>query len=237
MRLVAASMGLNLFERVQRVISFVLGVGKLGALGVGVAHLLLGETVGNTLFNAPSLAAVSGFIAGWIIVVTLHGLLSEIFRGFHDIRLTTILGCQMTGTMSGGLATMGLVVISLFLLWLVQGRTTLATVLLLAICSGAISALLAGSLLHRKIAGVPVNLSDKSREIDFTKVLGEVFSVAWPPLITGIVMFGLRYGGYLGVGGFRITGRIRHLWSGAPLGVCGNNAAGDHLWFRAAVTC
>ena len=88
-RLVAEGMGLNLFGRVRRVISVVLGVGTLGALGVGLAYLLFGDDLAKIVFNAPALAAITGLVAGWIMVGTLQGLLGETFRGFHDIRLAT----------------------------------------------------------------------------------------------------------------------------------------------------
>ena len=201
-RLVAEGMGLNLFGRVQRVIGVVVCVGTLGALSVGLAYLLYGDDLAQIVFRTPALAAVSGLVAGWLIVETLQGIWSEIFRGFHDIRLSTLLGGQTTGTVSG-LLTMTLIVISLFLLWLVKGQATLATVLLLAICSGAISNLLAGWLLHCKMAKLRSQPSDESQKTDFKKVFGEVFSIAWPLLIANIAMFGFRYSDVWVLGAFR----------------------------------
>src|SRR5215210_3456068 len=90
-RLVAQGMGLNLFGRVRRVIRIVLGVGTLGALGVGLAYLLFGDDLAEAIFNAPALAAITGLVAGWLMVGTLQDLLGETFRGFHDVRLATIL--------------------------------------------------------------------------------------------------------------------------------------------------
>ena len=119
-RLVAEGMGLNLFGRVRRVISVVLGVGTLGTLGVGSAYLLFGDDLAMIVFNAPALAAITGLVAGWIMVGTLHGLLGETFRGFHDVRLATILGGQTTGVATGA-ATVALLTASLFLFWLVNG--------------------------------------------------------------------------------------------------------------------
>src|SRR5829696_3572839 len=63
-RLVAQGMGLNLFGRVRRVIGVVLGVGTLGALGVGLAYLLFGDDLAETVFNAPALAAITVLLAG-----------------------------------------------------------------------------------------------------------------------------------------------------------------------------
>jgi Na+-driven multidrug efflux pump len=86
-RLVAEGMGLSHFGRVRCVIGVVLGVGTLGALGVGLAYLLFGDDLAKAVFNAPALAAITGLVAGWIMVVTLQGLVGETFRGFHDVRL------------------------------------------------------------------------------------------------------------------------------------------------------
>jgi O-antigen/teichoic acid export membrane protein len=201
-RLVAEGMGLNLFGRVQRVIGLVLGVGTLGGLGVGLAYLFYGDDLAEIVFKAPALAAVTGLVAGWIMVETLQGIWSETFRGFQDIRLSTLLGGQTTGTVSG-LVTMALIVTSLFLLWLVKGQATLATVIILAICSGAISSLVAGWLLHRKLAWLGTQPSDKSQETGFKEVFGEVFSIAWPLLIANVAMFSLRYADIWVLGAFR----------------------------------
>jgi len=190
-RLIAEGMGADRVGRVRRVVGVVLVVGTLGALGVGFTYLLLGNVVAERIFNAPALAAVSGLVAGWIVVETLQGLWSEIFRGFHDIRLSTLLGGQTTGTVSG-LITMTLIVSSFFFVWLINGQADLATVLLLAICSGAVGNVLGGWLVYRKIAKLRMQPSDKSQKTDSEEVLKEVFSIAWPLLIASIAMFVIR---------------------------------------------
>jgi O-antigen/teichoic acid export membrane protein len=191
-RLVAQNMGLNLFGRVRRVIGVVLSVGVLGALGVGLAYLLLGDDLANNVFNAPALAAVTGLVAGWIMVGTVQGLLSETFRGFHDIRLATVLGGQTTGGGTSGVATVALLTASLFVLWLVYGQATLGAVVLLSICSGAATTLVAGWLLHRSMTRLPPQTPDEtpdeSRKPHTKKVLREVLSISLPLLIVTLVM-------------------------------------------------
>ena len=186
-RLVAQNMGLNLFGRVRRVISVVVGVTTLGALGLGLAYLLFGDDLARIVFRAPALAAITGLVAGWIMVGTLQGVLGETFRGFHDIRLATILGGQTTGAATG-LATVALLTASLFLLWVANGQATLATVVLLAICSGAVNTLVAGWLLHRKVAKLPPPAPDEDAEPDPKKVLREVLSISLPLLVVTLVM-------------------------------------------------
>jgi O-antigen/teichoic acid export membrane protein len=186
-RLVAEGMGLNLFERVRRVISVVLGVGTLGALGVGLAYLLFGNDLAKAVFNAPALAAITGLLAGWLMVSTLQSLLGETFRGFHDIRLASILGSQPGGGTTG-VATLTLLTTSLLVLWLLNGQATLATIVLLAICSSAINTLVAGWLLYRRVTMLPPQALDQGRKADTNKVLREALSIAWPLVIVTLLM-------------------------------------------------
>ena len=200
-RLVAEGMGLNLFGRVRRVIRVVLGVGTLGALGLGLAYLLFGDDLARIVFRAPALAAITGLVAGWLIVGTLQSLLAETFRGFHDIRLASILGGQVGGGATG-VATLTLLTASLFLLWLVNGQATLATVVFLAICSGAISTLVAGWLLRRRVTELPPQTSEEGRKAGSKAVLGEVLSISWPLLIVTLVMMVRTNGDIWALGAF-----------------------------------
>jgi O-antigen/teichoic acid export membrane protein len=206
-RLVAQGMGLNLFGRVRRVISVVLGVGTLGALGVGIAYLLFGDDLAEAVFNAPALAAITGLVAGWLVVGTLQDLLGETFRGFNDIRLYSILGGQAGGGTTG-VATLALLTVSLFLLWLVNGQATLATVVLLAICSGAATALVAGWLLHRRVMKLPPQAMDEGRKADTKKVLREALSISLPLLIVTLLMMVNTQGAVWTIGAFLPQGEL-----------------------------
>jgi O-antigen/teichoic acid export membrane protein len=180
-------MGLNLFGRVRRVIGVVFGVGTLGALGVGLAYLLFGDDLAKAVFNAPALASITGLVAGWLIVSTLQELLGETFRGFHDIRLASILGSQPGGGTTG-VATLALLTASLLVLWLVNGQATLATVVLLGICSGAVSTVVGGWLLHSRVTRLPPQTPDEAQKADPKKVLREALSTSLPLLIINLLM-------------------------------------------------
>ena len=91
-RSVAESTGLGQFGRVRRVVSLTLRLVVLGALGVGIAYLSVGHVVGEDLFGAPALASVTELVAGWIVVMVLQMLLTEVFRGFSDLRLASVFG-------------------------------------------------------------------------------------------------------------------------------------------------
>src|SRR5215213_8019521 len=206
-RLVAEGLGLNHFGLVRRVIGVVIGVGTLGAVGVGLAYLLLGDDLAKAVFNAPALAAITGLVAGWLVVSTLQGLLAETFRGFHDIRLASILGSQPGGGTTG-VATLALLTTSLLVLWLINGQATLATVVLLAICSSAVNTLVAGWLLHRKVTKLPPQTSAEGRKADSKAVLGEVLSISWPLLIVTLIMMVRTQGDIWTLGAFLPQGEL-----------------------------
>lgn len=187
-RFVAESLGLDQFHRARRVVGIVCVVGLLGASGVGLAYIFLGRFIGDSLFHAPALTAVTGMVAGWVVVMTLQSLLSETFRGFHDIRLATLFGGLTTGVLLTG---------SLSLLWLFEGQATLATVILLAAGSGCASALLAGWMLRRVVAALPPGGAED--RINLTGVL----QVAWPVLITNLGLFAISQADIWAVGIFR----------------------------------
>jgi hypothetical protein len=94
----------------------VLGLGVFGTLGVGFAYLLVGEFICN-LLNSPVLVALTGLMAGWIAIAVVEEGAAETFRGFHDIRLATLLGGLATAGKSGGLIMRVVLLSIVALLW------------------------------------------------------------------------------------------------------------------------
>lgn len=192
-RFVAESVGLEQYERVRRAIKLSLGIGLLGGLTVSSAYLLFGGTFAFALFNSPALAAVTGVTAGWIVFAVIQGILVEAFRGLHDIRMTVLFGGLTSGN---GLLTGGLLSLLLLVILANRGETALSTVMLLAILSSAVSVLLAGSLLRRRIASLPEDRSN-------SKLLArEVMSVAWPLMVSSLAMGVVVYADLWIVGAF-----------------------------------
>jgi O-antigen/teichoic acid export membrane protein len=183
-RFVAESMGLEQYERTRRAIRLALGFGALGAAVVGLAYLLFGGRLASSLFDSPALAAVAGVTAGWIVVSILQSIMAETFRGFQDIRLNIMLGGIDNGN---GMLTGGLLSLMLLALFLVRGETTIATVMILAVGSGAASSLLAALLLGRRVATLP---QDKS--VSHIRA-AEILRVAWPLGVTKVVLIVLAY--------------------------------------------
>ena len=141
------------------------------------------------------------------MVGTLQELLGETFRGFHDIRLYSILGGQVGGGTTG-VATLALLTASLFVLWLVNGHATLATVVLLAICSGAVTTLVGGWLLHRRVTKLPPQTLGEGRKADTKKVLKETLSISLPLLIVTLLMLVNTQGAVWTIGAFLPQGEL-----------------------------
>lgn len=178
-RFVAESVGLGQYRRARYAIRVALALGLLGAFTVGLAYLLFGGTLVSSLFDSPALAAVSGVTAGWIFVSVLQGIVVETFRGFHDIRMTTILGGVASGN---GILTGGLISLLLLLLLVSGSEAGLATIMLLSAGSGAATSLLAGLLLRRRVVSLP-------RGDSHVKLpAAEMMRVAWPMMVIVLAM-------------------------------------------------
>jgi O-antigen/teichoic acid export membrane protein len=151
--LVAENMGVDRPERTRQAIRTVLVLGLFGTLGISLTYLLVGDFVGN-LLNSPALVGLTGLMAGWIAIAVVQEITAETFRGFHDIRLATLLGGLATSGKSGGLIMRVLLLGILGLLWVRSEQTTLATVLLVCVGSGSVSVVLSLWLLYGKVSSL-----------------------------------------------------------------------------------
>ena len=134
----------------RAVLRSIFGLGAAGAITLALVLLLAMPLLANRLFNSPGLASVGGLLAGWIVVAVLEQLIAESFRGFHDIRNASLfsgsrMGLSASIILAGGLA----------ILWVMQGETSLLTVVWLAFLAGASSTLLGFLLLARKVSTLP----------------------------------------------------------------------------------
>ena len=152
--LVAENMGVGRPRRARRVIRTVLGLGVFGSLGISLAYLLVGDFVSERLFHSSLLVGVTGLLAGWIAIAVAQEITAETFRGFHDIRLATLLGGLATAGKSGGLIMRFLLLGVLVLLSVRSEQTSLATVTLVCIGSGSVSLVLSLSLLYGKVSSL-----------------------------------------------------------------------------------
>ena len=177
-RFVAESMSLGRPGRARRVVLTVLGIGALGSLGVGLAYwFVIGDLVAEHLFHSSALVAVTGLTAGWMAISVMQEITAETFRGFHDIRLATLLGGLATGGNSGGIVMRLLFVGSLALLWWGGAGRDLETVMLVSVGSGSVSVVMGALFLRGKLASLGKQGGDKPvspREVmsDAVPILG-----------------------------------------------------------------
>jgi O-antigen/teichoic acid export membrane protein len=177
-RFVAESMGLDRPGRARRMILTVLCLGLLGSMSVSLAYwLVVGDLLGEYLFHSSFLVAVTGLMAGWMAISVMQEITAETFRGFHDIRMATLLGGLATGGSSGGIVMRVLLVVCLVLLWSGGAETDLQTVMLVCVGAGSVSLLLGGLFLRGKLAslgpqGAETSVSPKEVMRDAVPILG-----------------------------------------------------------------
>ena len=181
-RFLAENLGLNRPEGARATAKKILLAGTLGSSAVGVAYFLFGVPVLATAFGAPALEAVAGLTAGWILVLTLQNLFAEAFRGLHDIRLAAIFGRSAAGF--GSLASAVLLVLVLAMLWALDRRVDLRTVILVAVLTGVAAAALAGWLFRGKLRALPNGGSLRD-----APALGGVLRLAGPLLVADLTLF------------------------------------------------
>jgi hypothetical protein len=131
-------------------------------------------------------------MAGWIAIAVVQEITAETFRGFHDIRLATLLGGLATGGKSGGLIMRVVLLGILGLLWVRSEQTSLATVMLVCIGSGSVSMVLALWLLYGKISSLGPSESAQEEEPVSAK---EVLEDAIPFLAIALTSFVLLSAG------------------------------------------
>src|SRR5215213_3733398 len=183
--LVAENMGVECPERALQVIRTVLVLGLFGTLGISLAYLLVGDLVSN-LLNSPALVGLTGLMAGWIAIAVVQEITAETFRGFHDIRLATLLGGLATAGKSGGLIMRVLLLGVLVLLWVRSEHTSLATVMLVCIGSGSMSVVLSLWLLYDKVSSLGSSEGSADEEVVSAK---EILDDATPFLAIALTSF------------------------------------------------
>jgi len=184
--LVAENMGVGRPERARRGIRTVLGLGLFGALGISLAYLWVGDLVSEHLFHSSLLVGVTGLLAGWIAIAVVQEITAETFRGFHDIRLATLLGGLATAGKSGGLIMRVLLLGVLVLLWVRSEHTSLTTVMLVCIGSGSMSVVLSLWLLYDKVSSLGSSEGSADEELVSAK---EILDDATPFLAIALTSF------------------------------------------------
>lgn len=151
-RVIAQAMGLEHFRQVRQSTHLILWLGVASSLLTVTLYLLFHEAITLGLYRSPVLGVAALGIALWIGVAVFQRLLAEVFRGFHNIRLSTLIsgiGTRGGGILMGILQPLG--VASLGAL----GFATLHNVLLVSAYASLFIVILGVIVLQRTLRRLP----------------------------------------------------------------------------------
>jgi len=133
-----------------------------GALVSALFVLGVGEWVARSLFDSRLMEGTVPWVAVLVFLMALQGVLAEVFRGFHDIRLASWLGGVSASIFSA---------LAFLALWLAEGRGNLTTALMLSAGAVALSTALSAALLVPRLRGL---------QGEGTISFGALIDTGWP---------------------------------------------------------
>ena len=128
----------------------------------------------SKLIGTDALASMAGILSLWIFVLAMQSIVSESFRGYHDIRMATIFGGMLTA-----LASM----LFYFFAWFKVEEFGLFNAVQVMVLATAISLLTGGMFLRKKVG--------KNEFTGSAKVL-KVFRFGMPLMLTNLSVFATR---------------------------------------------
>jgi O-antigen/teichoic acid export membrane protein len=173
-RLVAESMATARPSRAKGSVRMVVRIAGLGSLGLAAIFVLGGgRWLVVTVFHSRLSLAATVLVAGWIVASALYDLLADVFRGFHQFRLATLFE---------GLGFTILSVLFLAPLWVLWRHASLTDALIASTAAAVLNMAVAALVLRPRIRSLPDGEGVGARL---------VLSIAWPLLITNVVLYAL----------------------------------------------
>jgi len=189
LRYVSEALGRNQPGRARVVIRKGLLLALVSAVVVAaVVGAGAGRWAAEYLFHSSLLAAVSGFVALWLVLLAFQFLFGEIFRAFQDIRAAVLFG---------GLVTAVTTVVFVALFMFVKGQATLRQVLPWVLAAGAVNCGLAVWMLGRKLRRLRPTAHDREA------TCSELVHHSWPLLVNAVTLFVLTQSDLWILGAFR----------------------------------
>lgn len=170
-RMVAEAMANGFGGRARGIVTTVLRTGFVSALIVGLSVGLGGHHLLAQLSGASIPENVMLYAAVWVVTMTLLGLLTESFRGFHDIRLAAAFTNLVASAILGAL---------LFAAYQLLMSTFLRSVLTLSVIASCASLSLAAFAMHRKFSRL-----EKAEQVG----IGTVIRHSAPLLVSSLAIF------------------------------------------------
>jgi len=184
-RLIAESMGKGDGERARVAIRLsVVFCGLFSLIVAGAFYFGVGQWAAIFIFKSTPMVKTIGVAAVLIIVTALQGLIVEIFRGFHDMRLASLFGGVTTPVFS---------VMAFGGIWLLQGYAGLHDILLLLLGGWLLSFFIAMVMLRPKFS-----MLHGGGDIDGKSLL----KISIPMGVTSLAIFAANQGDLWVVGAF-----------------------------------
>ena len=185
-KLVASAMATGNKTRTNKIINIVLKWGGLSSLTVAaLLYFGVGEWVAEDVLNASILTVSLKWVSLWVVVLAIETLIANIFRGFHNIKLTVTFS---------GLARGLFLSLVLAYFWIKGGKSSLDEIITYTVLVGFISAAIGFVLLKYKT---------RDYKSDSEKISGDVLSSALPMLVHAILLYVVYQANIWILGAFR----------------------------------
>lgn len=171
-RLVAESMSVGMLGRAKQTIQQSMSLSLIGGVVVAlVFYLAAGDFIALNVLHSEGVHSVIGLISLSIVIVSLQGVVTETYRGFHDIRAASLLGSVLTPAVSVGL---------LALLWVSQDEVGLHQVFIMTVAGSIVVLIVSVAFLRERVANL-----QGSGEVSYR----ELVAIGWPLCLIQIVIF------------------------------------------------
>ncbi|MBF0705369.1 oligosaccharide flippase family protein [Alkalihalobacillus hwajinpoensis] len=179
-------------HRVKLLVKRILKIALCGAGGFTIVFAIFFQSIAEAVFNINLVMPIVVLVAVWILIDIFQQIISEGFRGFHNIKLASIFG--------GFLSSLTLVV-SLFVIYFL-GETRLIVVVALMVVSLLTSVSIASWLFKRQVTRVKKTYSGITLPSVDTISYKGILGVSVPLLIFTITAFFLYQSDLWIVGAF-----------------------------------
>ncbi len=171
-RIVAESMSVGMLGRAKQTVQRAMSLSLVGGIVVALLfYFAAGDFIALHVLHSQGVHSVIGLISLAIVIVSLQGVVTETYRGFHDIRAASLVGSVLIPAVSVGF---------LALLWANQEHVNLHQVFILTVASSIVAFIVSGAFLRGRIT----NLKGSGGV-----AYQELISIGWPLCLIQIVIF------------------------------------------------
>ncbi|TJY61951.1 flippase [Sinimarinibacterium sp. CAU 1509] len=174
-RFIAEATACDDYQQARQVVLISFRNAGIASFTLCAATWLFGSTPLTTLLKSRTLETVLGAVAIWILVSVFQSLVSETFRGYHDIRFASLFGGLLASLVS---------FVMLSSIWFFIGHAELGEVIWIVIAGATFSLLIASFTIGKRL-NINVTRNVNARAIQSK----EVMQAAWPLWVTGITLF------------------------------------------------